>query len=91
MENPGEPLARDFVPAMQAAGISFSRANITVEYGPPPFSLTATPLGVEGAAPVQLWGPGGEWAVPFFDKTMAQVLIGWASTGTPPAPKAEGH
>ncbi len=87
MENPGEPLARDFVPAMQAAGIPFTRANISVEYGPPPFTLTATPVGVEGATPVQLWGPGGEWATPFFDKAMAGFLIVWATSGSPPAPK----
>jgi hypothetical protein len=88
---PEEPLNKYFIPALAAAGIPFSRDNIKISYGPPPFSLAATPEGVEGSTPVHLWGPGGEWQTPFFDKAMAQVLIDWATSGTPPAPKTEGQ
>jgi hypothetical protein len=88
---PEEPLNKYFIPALAAAGIPFTNASIKIQYGPPPFSLTATPEGVEGSTPVHLWGPGGEWQTPFFDKAMAQVLIDWATSGTPHAPKTEGQ
>ena len=52
-------------------------------HGGAPYSLSATPEG--GGAPVELWTGSGQWDVPTMNKAMAEKLIEWARTGTPPS------